>query len=323
MSVRAESHHAGIELALDGPKQHRADTKAAVREAVKGLGAKLIVVERVPTVAEALGGVATTTAALARIRVNLLDDQLQVVISDSTGKGLYVRSIPYSEEQGALAYEQVVQILRSTLVAMLAREATDEQPSQPPAQTKPKPVSPRPRNALSFDLGMASSAQAYAHELAPVPGFELQGGAHWGARRHHGALRLTASYQWKKFASPDLSLSARRLPIFGTLGHRFETGAWRIESRAGAGVVFLNLKPRETSSDVELRSSSPPSTFALRLAFRLERRVLSHLSIFTALRADFPVAPQRLVLEEPSGNTSLISPLRFQPSLALGLSVNN
>lgn len=325
----AKASPSRIEFAADGPEQHRLDTKAAVEEAVVGLGVTLIEFEQGPTIVETLDGRAEATSALARVRVNFLEDQLQLVVSDQTGKGVYVRWIPYSSTQAPLAYEQVSQILRSTLLAMIAQEgeanvtAPPPQAEAPKESKQPKPAPERPKASLSFDATVVGTVSLQSSELPVVPGVEVGAGARWGQGRHSAVLRILGGYQGTQARSDELTLAIRQFPLFGMLGYRFSQGDWRVESLAGAGALINTLQPEDLAPEWQLEEQAPLSTGAFRLALKIERHLGAQLGAFASLRADFLLSRKRLVVVDDGTPYSLITPWTVQPSLGLGLSWGN
>jgi len=313
-----------VELAVDGPKQHRIDTKAAVEEALLGLDVELVEVRRVPTVAETLGGAAVATSALARIRVNLLSDQLQLVISDRSGKGIYIRSVPYNAPQAPLAYEQVAQILRSTIVTMTELEREAAKTPGPPRKKLPLPSSPPPpRASVGGTLSLAGVVALQSQDLPPVFGGEISGGLRWGKGRHHAVARLSGGSRWANYRSDDLSFALHHIPIFGIVGYRLSTKEWRFEPLAGAGLMFVRVKPNSASPDIAWSDERGFRQGVLRLALRVERRITKHVGAFASLRTDFLPSRKRLLLAEGSEQPVLVTPFAVQPSIALGLSLGD
>lgn len=313
-----------LEFALDGPDAHQSRTRIAIEEALLGLEVSQEEVERVPTVEDALQGEGGSATALARVHVNFRGDQLRLIIVDRSGKDFYVRTVPYNGEQAELAYEQVAQILRSTIVAMKERERLAKAASATPAAEKSAPPVPPqktapPQNSLGFMVGAAGALQLYSSELAFLPSVEGMFDFSWSTARQGGVLRFSSGYQWASFESSAVGIQLQQLPLSLQVGHLLKLGHWRLKSLWGGGVLLVNARPTSIQKDVIAGDDPRWVSGVFRISFQMERRFQDRWAAFVALNASAIPSQRRLVMEDGATTEVLLDPYPVQASLALGL----
>ncbi len=270
---------------------------------------------------------------LARIWVRSSAEFLDIYVADNGRGRVFIRRLQGQGRPPAVRYEELTQVIRAAIQAMLEggvigvtfeQAKLSEKPEVPlvqdssmaPAQADnptSKEVAPKLTPHLLYEVF------AFAKEMPIRQRFGLDallalegGGFEWGLSG--GVLYSPASYH-------DEALKGRLDTLYGRLVLDMRppsAGSWRWHVGVGGGTEVVFLNPQSAADTLVPAESRILFFGALRAELGLEWRV-SRLIFGTSLFADVALSDVNYVADEGSGPESQLDPWPINPGLGLQL----
>ncbi len=321
------------ELTVSAPETEEKEIELAVRDGLSDFDLHVSLTDFRVMDLERLLAAKELPEILARIWVRSTDEFLDIYVADNGRGRVFIRRLRGQGRPSAVRYEELTQVIRAVVQAMLEggvigvtfeQAKLSEKPRVPLVQSlsaapqhavnpSSKEITPKVTPHLLYEVF------AFAKEM-PIRqrfGFDallaLEGGGYeWGLSG--GVLYSLAKYR-------NEVLMARLDTLYGRIVLDMRppfAGSWRWRLGFGGGTEVVFLNPQQTSDTLMPTKSRVLCFGALRGEVGLEWRI-SRLIFGVSLFADVALSNVNYVADGGSGSESQLDPWAINPGLGLQL----
>jgi hypothetical protein len=259
-----------------------------------------------------------------------------------------VRRLPLASGLDEVGREEIGQIVRSAVLAVLAspsetltraeaRAAVSSWPA-PPAPTRPEKTAVQDRgrsgaaapprstpaalagSRTTLDVGAAAALRAFSGKIPVVGeiGIVASVGGSW-------PLSLWAEAAYRIPATelePTVGVEVRALSLRGGLAvSSRRSGRVGFRAGAGGGIERTSFSPKATGGQVDLAPGGSFLVFTGRALVGIELRAAAHLGVGLTAFCDAETTNVHYDLHAPDGTAhSVLTPFRLQPGITLSVS---
>ena len=342
--------HRAVVVTLAAPDEEATRLDEVLRELLGRLEVELSLarVERID-VRAALTPDKKADPALGRAWVDFREGgDARVILVDGRWERAILRVVERGERSNEVMREEIALLIHSASETLLAGEPLgapsaevrrelgleQPQPRPPPPKPIPRPATPliapepvtpplAPPPAWRVGAGLYYEGQGYAAEQVIVHGPGLAVDVDAPDWTLGPGLELTAQYRIPFEVESEVAKVRLQGAVLRFLAR---LTLWRAEQIAlqaavGAGIDVLHIEP-SVNEGVSARAEPERTRIAplIRPAVAARVRLFGDTALWLGFAGDIDLIGVRYVVRRPDGDIPLVDPLRFRPSLIVGVS---